>query len=50
MQISLKRGSCDTHNVYLHETMHALGFYHEQNRMDRDEHVHVVEDNVLPGK
>ena len=28
--------------VVLHEIMHALGFFHEQSRLDRDDHVTVI--------
>lgn len=30
----------------MHEIGHALGFYHEQNRSDRDDHLEVRLDNV----
>lgn len=30
--------------------MHALGFYHEQSRYDRDEFVHVYTSNIQKGK
>lgn len=33
----------------LHEIMHVLGFYHEHQRLDRDAHIEVHYDNILPG-
>eukprot|EP01060_Flectonema_neradi_P024450 TRINITY_DN332_c3_g1_i3.p1 TRINITY_DN332_c3_g1~~TRINITY_DN332_c3_g1_i3.p1 ORF type:complete len:1129 (+),score=200.52 TRINITY_DN332_c3_g1_i3:136-3387(+) len=40
---------CDTGAV-LHEFLHALGFYHEQSRNDRDEFVTVNTGNIDPTK
>ena len=37
-------------NVIQHEMMHAIGFYHEHNRPDRDNYITVVADNVMEGK
>ena len=37
-------------NVIQHEMMHAIGFYHEHNRPDRDNYITVVEANVEEGK
>jgi len=32
-----------------HETIHALGFPHEQDRADRDNFIEVVKENLTPG-
>ncbi|XP_035524152.1 zinc metalloproteinase nas-4-like [Morone saxatilis] len=32
-----------------HEILHALGFYHEHTRMDRDQYVTVLPQNIMTG-
>lgn len=37
---------CRTKGIVIHELMHAIGFWHEHQRIDRDDHVEVNLDNV----
>uniref|UniRef100_A0A3Q2T6Z4 Metalloendopeptidase n=1 Tax=Fundulus heteroclitus TaxID=8078 RepID=A0A3Q2T6Z4_FUNHE len=39
---------CDTLGIVEHEILHALGFFHEQSRYDRDDYVQIVSANILP--
>lgn len=41
---------CDHKAVIEHELLHALGFYHEQSRQDRDDYVKIWLDQVTPGQ
>ena len=61
-EISLGRG-CLFHEIIVHELMHSVGFWHEHSRAgriekamgkmenvtDRDSHIRIVWDNILPG-
>lgn len=47
--VSLSRQGCVFESVIQHELLHALGFHHEQCRSDRDEHVRILLENVIPG-
>ncbi|WP_344938347.1 M12 family metallopeptidase [Sphaerisporangium flaviroseum] len=40
---------CERKGIVIHELLHALGFYHEHSRSDRDSAVTVHLENVIPG-
>ncbi|XP_056419826.1 embryonic protein UVS.2-like isoform X1 [Hyla sarda] len=47
--VSLSMAGCIKYNLIQHELMHALGFYHEFTRNDRDDYIDVMWDNISPG-
>ena len=46
--VSIGQG-CEYKGIVIHELMHALGFYHEQSRFDRDQYVRIDFSNIQAG-
>ena len=41
---------CQYVGLVLHEFGHAIGYFHEHNRPDRDKTVNILWDNIQDGK
>ncbi|KAI8771823.1 bone morphogenetic protein 1 [Biomphalaria glabrata] len=42
--------NCDKFGIVVHELGHAVGFWHEHTRPDRDQHVQILYKNVMQGQ
>jgi tolkin protein len=42
--------NCDKFGIVVHELGHAVGFWHEHTRPDRDDHVVIIRENIMTGQ
>lgn len=49
-RVSLDSNGCIYKGTAIHELMHAIGFYHEHCRNDRDDYVTIHYENVQEGE
>ncbi len=42
--------NCDKFGIVVHELGHAVGFWHEHTRPDREEHVDILRENIMTGQ
>uniref|UniRef100_A0A0K0EJM5 Zinc metalloproteinase n=1 Tax=Strongyloides stercoralis TaxID=6248 RepID=A0A0K0EJM5_STRER len=42
--------NCDHPSLVQHETLHAMGLFHEQSRYDRDKYINIIQQNVIPNQ
>ncbi|XP_063852923.1 astacin-like [Scylla paramamosain] len=48
-RVSLDVNGCIYLGTAIHELMHAVGFYHEHTRNDRDSYLYIYYNNIIPG-
>lgn len=41
---------CDKFGIVVHELGHVVGFWHEHTRPDRDQHVQIINKNIMTGQ
>lgn len=50
MDLYLITSNCQTRGIIQHEFLHALGFWHEHTRPDRENYITILWDNIIPGE
>ena len=48
-EVFLTRECSNNRGTIIHELGHVIGFYHEQNRPDRDNYIRVISENIVDG-
>ncbi|XP_056419827.1 embryonic protein UVS.2-like isoform X2 [Hyla sarda] len=47
--VGLSMAGCIKYNLIQHELLHALGFYHEHTRSNRNDYIDIMWQNIFPG-